>query len=80
MLRNSNQDTQPRVAPVTPPYDPGTAAAVEVLGPPIGVFRVFALRRRLGGPGGRAGAEGAVDALLICGWYRWPHASATVRA
>src|SRR6202030_4310231 len=49
MLRNSNQDTrpqnaQPRVAPVTPPYDADTAAALEVLGPPIGIFRVFARR------------------------------------
>ena len=49
MLRNSNQDTRPqdsppRVAPVTPPYDADTAAALEVLGPPIGIFRVFARR------------------------------------
>ena len=44
MLRNSNQDTQPRVAPVTPPYDAETAAALEALGPPIGIFRVFARR------------------------------------
>ena len=44
MLRNSNHDTQPRVAPVTPPYDADTAAALEVLGPPIGIFRVFARR------------------------------------
>ena len=49
MLRNSNQNTQrqstqPRVAPVTPPYDADTAAALEVLGPPIGIFRLFARR------------------------------------
>jgi alkylhydroperoxidase family enzyme len=44
MLRNSNHDTQPRVAPVTPPYDAETAAALEALGPPIGIFRVFARR------------------------------------
>jgi carboxymuconolactone decarboxylase family protein len=44
MLRNSNHDTAPRVAPVTPPYDADTAAALEVLGPPIGIFRVFARR------------------------------------
>jgi len=29
---------------VTPPYDTDTAAALEVLGPPIGIFRVFARR------------------------------------
>jgi alkylhydroperoxidase family enzyme len=29
---------------VTPPYDADTAAALEVLGPPIGIFRVFARR------------------------------------
>jgi hypothetical protein len=44
MLRNSNQDTRPRVAPVAPPYDADTAAALEALGPPIGIFRVFARR------------------------------------
>jgi hypothetical protein len=44
MLRNSNHDISPRVAPVTPPYDADTAAALEVLGPPIGIFRVFARR------------------------------------
>jgi hypothetical protein len=42
MLRNSNQST--RIAPVTPPYDADTAAALEALGPPIGIFRVFARR------------------------------------
>src|SRR5438552_14786891 len=49
MLRNSNQNTRPedarpRVAPLLPPYDADTAAALEVLGPPIGIFRVFARR------------------------------------
>ena len=29
---------------MTPPYDADTAAALEVLGPPIGIFRVFARR------------------------------------
>jgi len=41
MLRNSKQ---PRVAPVEPPYDEATAAALESLGPPIALFRVFARR------------------------------------
>ena len=41
MLRNSKQ---PRVAPVEPPYDEATAAALEQLGPPIALFRVFARR------------------------------------
>jgi alkylhydroperoxidase family enzyme len=41
MLRNSNQ---PRVAPVQPPYDADTAAALEPLGPPLALFRVFARR------------------------------------
>jgi alkylhydroperoxidase family enzyme len=41
MLRNSNQ---PRVAPVQPPYDAETAAALEPLGPPLALFRVFARR------------------------------------
>src|SRR5881394_939402 len=47
MLRNSNpdtQDTQARIALVTPPYDADTTAALEALGPPIGIFRVFARR------------------------------------
>ena len=44
MLRNSNQNTRPRVAPVAPPYDADTAAALEALGPPLGIFRVFARR------------------------------------
>jgi alkylhydroperoxidase family enzyme len=47
MLRNSNHDsqgTQARIALVTPPYDADTAAALEALGPPIGIFRVFARR------------------------------------
>lgn len=41
MLRNSKQ---PRVAPVEPPYDEATAAALDSLGPPIALFRVFARR------------------------------------
>jgi alkylhydroperoxidase family enzyme len=40
-LRNSNQ---PRIAPVEPPYDAETAAAVAALGPPLGLFRLFARR------------------------------------
>lgn len=44
MLRNSNQDTQARVALVTPPYDADTGAALEALGAPIRIFRVFARR------------------------------------
>jgi alkylhydroperoxidase family enzyme len=41
MLRNSNQ---PRVPLAEPPHDPGTAAALDRLGPPIALFRAFALR------------------------------------
>jgi alkylhydroperoxidase family enzyme len=41
MLRNSNQ---PRIAPVEPPYDADTAAALDALGPPLALFRVFARR------------------------------------
>src|SRR5262245_41224929 len=41
MLRNSKQ---PRIAPVEPPYDEATAAALASLGPPIALFRVFARR------------------------------------
>ncbi len=41
MPRNSKQ---PRLDPVEPPYDDATAAAVEALGPPIALFRVFARR------------------------------------
>jgi alkylhydroperoxidase family enzyme len=41
MLRNSNH---PRIAPVEPPYDDDTAAALEALGPPLALFRVFARR------------------------------------
>lgn len=41
MLRNSKR---PRVAPVEPPFDEQTAAALERLGPPIALFRVFARR------------------------------------
>ncbi|MFD0853956.1 carboxymuconolactone decarboxylase family protein [Actinomadura adrarensis] len=42
MPRNSKQE--PRVAPVRPPYDPETARALEALGPPLALFRVFARR------------------------------------
>lgn len=35
---------QPRIEPVEPPYDDETAAALELLGPRIGLFRVFARR------------------------------------
>lgn len=41
MLRNSNH---PRVPLVEPPYDAATAAALDALGPPISLFRVFAGR------------------------------------
>jgi alkylhydroperoxidase family enzyme len=34
----------PRIAPVTPPYDEATATALEALGPPIMLFRMFARR------------------------------------
>jgi alkylhydroperoxidase family enzyme len=40
-LRNPKQ---PRVEPVTPPYDGPTAAALSELGPPIDLFGVFARR------------------------------------
>ena len=124
MLRNSKQ---PRVAPAGPPYDAATSAALEALGPPIALFRVFARRpdramaihaALFGGKAGldaaqlrslaaggasdacwaeedraviaavdalcdrgdlddrewdalvrAAGEEGAVDLLLVCGWY-----------
>jgi alkylhydroperoxidase family enzyme len=44
MLRKSNHAGTPRVAPVTPPYTPEIAAALEPLGPPIALFRLFARR------------------------------------
>lgn len=34
----------PRVQPVEPPYDTETAAALEALGPPLALFKVFARR------------------------------------
>ncbi|MGH3352955.1 MAG: carboxymuconolactone decarboxylase family protein [Nocardioides sp.] len=34
----------PRVEPLEPPYDEETAAALDMLGPPIQLFRVFARR------------------------------------
>ncbi|HEX2316348.1 MAG TPA: carboxymuconolactone decarboxylase family protein [Thermomonospora sp.] len=35
---------QPRLVPVEPPYDAGTAAALEPMGPPIALFRILARR------------------------------------
>jgi alkylhydroperoxidase family enzyme len=35
---------KPRIAPVEPPYDDATAAALEPLGPPLALFRLFARR------------------------------------
>ena len=35
---------QPRLAPVEPPFDDDTAAALEALGPPLALFRLFARR------------------------------------
>jgi alkylhydroperoxidase family enzyme len=34
----------PRLAPVEPPYDAETAAALDALGPPLALFRIFARR------------------------------------
>src|SRR5215510_11938806 len=39
-----NSKHVPRMAPVAPPYDEATAAALEALGPPIMLFRMFARR------------------------------------
>jgi alkylhydroperoxidase family enzyme len=44
MPRNSKQ---PRIQPLEPPYDAGAAAAVELLGPPIALFRTWARRPEL---------------------------------
>jgi alkylhydroperoxidase family enzyme len=41
MLRNSNH---PRVPLAEPPHDEATAAALDRLGPPIALFRAFAVR------------------------------------
>jgi alkylhydroperoxidase family enzyme len=38
---------QPRIAPLQPPLDAEAAAALELLGPPIGLFRVWARRPAL---------------------------------
>lgn len=38
---------QPRIAPLEPPFDAGTAAALDRLGPPIRLFRVWARRPEL---------------------------------
>ncbi|WP_410621686.1 carboxymuconolactone decarboxylase family protein [Amycolatopsis sp. cmx-8-4] len=35
---------RPRIAPLEPPYDDESAAALDLLGPPIGLFRVWARR------------------------------------
>lgn len=39
MLLNRKQI--PRLSPVEPPYDPVTSTALEALGPPLAVFRLF---------------------------------------
>lgn len=44
MPRFSKRPDVPRVKPVEPPYDAETAAALEALGPPLTLFRVFARR------------------------------------
>jgi alkylhydroperoxidase family enzyme len=44
MLRKSNIVGGPRIGPLEPPYDDDTAAALEQLGPPIALFRLFARR------------------------------------
>ena len=38
---------QPRIAPLEPPFDAGTAEVLDRLGPPIGLFRVWARRPAL---------------------------------
>ncbi|WP_432189738.1 carboxymuconolactone decarboxylase family protein [Streptomyces sp. Tue6028] len=38
---------QPRIEPLAPPYDEETAAALDLLGPPIQLFRVWARRPEL---------------------------------
>ncbi|TDC55112.1 carboxymuconolactone decarboxylase family protein [Actinomadura sp. KC345] len=44
MPRFSKHSGQPRLDPVEPPYDLETTAALEALGPPIALFRIFARR------------------------------------
>ncbi|MEU8799660.1 carboxymuconolactone decarboxylase family protein [Spirillospora sp. NPDC048819] len=44
MPRFSKQTVPPRLDPVEPPYDAQTATALEALGPPIALFRIFARR------------------------------------
>ena len=39
---------QPRIDPLTPPYDEEARATLELLGPPIQLFRVWARRPQLG--------------------------------
>ncbi|MGH3345776.1 MAG: hypothetical protein ACRDO4_02230, partial [Nocardioides sp.] len=38
---------QARVAPLEPPYSPAEQSALDLLGPPIALFRVFARRPEL---------------------------------
>ena len=47
---------------MTPPYDADTAAALEVLGPPIGIFR--AVERPVYGRGGAVRPEPASEVEL----------------
>jgi alkylhydroperoxidase family enzyme len=44
MPRFSKQAPSPRLPPVEPPYDDETASALDALGPPLHLFRVFARR------------------------------------
>jgi alkylhydroperoxidase family enzyme len=48
MHRKSKQPRiEPRIEPLQPPYEDETAATLELLGPPIQLFRVFARRPEL---------------------------------
>ena len=38
---------RPRIAPLTPPYEPEAAAVLDLLGPPLSLFRVLARRPQL---------------------------------
>ncbi len=44
MLRKAKQDATPRIELVNPPYDEETSEALEALGPPLALFRLFARR------------------------------------
>jgi alkylhydroperoxidase family enzyme len=58
MPRKTGQPADlPRLSPVEPPYDDDTAEALERLGPPLALFRVFARR--------------PARALAIHGWGRY---------